>query len=95
MELGANIGPHHRVVAYSGPIFAPARDQLGGGDSSFKGVLSRINYFFPIRLKPKNASGMDRFEIFGSACFELFNPGDYYASSKPAIYIRWLLNFRF
>ena len=58
-------------------------------------MLSRINYFFPIRLKPKNASGMDRFEIFGSACFELFNPGDYYASSKPAIYIRWLLNFRF
>ena len=93
--VGLDFGPMHRVEAYSGPIFAPARDQLGGGDSSFKGVLSRINYFFPIRLKPKNARGADRFEIFGSACFELFNPGDYYASSKPAIYIRWLLNFRF
>ena len=45
--------------------------------------------------RQKNARGADRFEIFGSACFELFNPGDYYASSKPAIYIRWLLNFRF
>ena len=39
--------------------------------------------------------GADRIEVFGSACFELFNPGGYYASSKPAIYVRWLLNFRF
>ena len=92
---GLDFGPMHRVEAYSGPIFAPARDQLGGGDSSFKGVLSRINYFFPIRLAPRAARGTDRVEVFGSACFELFNPGDYYASSKPAIYIRWLLNFRF
>ena len=92
---GLDFGPMHRVEAYSGPIFAPARDQLGGGNSSFKGVLSRINYFFPIRLAPRGAQGLDRWEVFGSACFELFNPGDYYASSKPAIYIRWLLNFRF
>ena len=92
---GLDFGRMHRVEAYSGPIFAPADDGLGGGDSSFKGVLSRINYFFPIRLAPKNARGADRIEVFGSACFELFNPGGYYASSKPAIYVRWLLNFRF
>ena len=92
---GLDFGPKHRVEVYSGPIFAPAHDGLGGGDSSFKGVLSRINYFFPIRLAPKNARGANRFEVFGSACFELFNPGDYYESSKPAKYIRWLLNFRF
>ena len=93
--VGLDFGRMHRVEAYSGPVFAPAKDELGGGDSSFKGVLSRINYFFPIRLAPPNAHGMDRCEVFGSACFELFNPGDYYASSKPAIYVRWLLNFRF
>ena len=93
--MGLDFGRMHRVEAYSGPVFAPAKDGLGGGDSAFKGVLSRINYFFPIRLAPPNAHGMDRCEVFGSACFELFNPGDYYASSKPAIYVRWLLNFRF
>ena len=93
--VGLDFGRMHRVEAYSGPLFAPVDDGLGGGDSQFKGVLSRINYFFPIRLAPRNARGTDRFEVFGSACFELFNPGDYYASSKPAIYVRWLLNFKF
>ena len=93
--IGVEFGPRHSVEAYSGPIFAPAKDGLGGGDSSFKGVLSRINYRFPLLLAPKGASGADRCEVWGAACIELFNPGGYYESSRPALYMRWMLNFRF
>ena len=93
LELGLNIGPHHRVQAYSGPIFAAVQDHLGhadgSGDSMFKGVLSVLRYDFPIILAPKNAHGADRFEIYGHVMAELFNPGDYYDTSRPAYFFRW------
>ena len=93
LELGLNIGPHHRVQAYSGPIFAAVQDHLGhadgSGDSMFKGVLSVLRYDFPIILAPKNAHGLDRFEIYGHVMAELFNPGNYYDTSRPAYFFRW------
>ena len=93
LELGLNIGPHHRVQAYTGPIYAAAQDHLGhadgSGDSMFKGVLSVLRYDFPIILAPKNAHGADRFEIYGHVMAELFNPGDYYDTSRPAYFFRW------
>ena len=61
----------------------------------FKGVLSVVRYDFPILLAPKNARGFDRFEIFGHVMAELFNPGDYYDSSRPAWFLRWELMFSF
>ena len=93
MELGVDIGPHHRVQAYSGPIYAAVQDHLGhadgSGDSMFKGVLSVLRYDFPIILAPKNAHGLDRFEIYGHVMAELFNPGNYYDTSRPAYFFRW------
>ena len=99
LTLGADFGPHHHIAAYSGPIFAAAQDHAGhadgSGESMFKGVLSVVRYDFPILLAPKNASGLDRFEIFGHVMAELFNPGDYYDSSRPAWFLRWELMFTF
>ena len=99
MELGLNIGPRHRVVAYSGPIFAAKQDHLGhadgSGESMFKGVLSVLRYDVPIILAPKNAHGTDRFELFGHLMAEVFNPGDYYDTSRPAYFLRWEFNFAF
>ena len=99
LTLGADIGSHHRVLAYSGPIFAAAQDHAGhadgSGQSMFKGVLSVARYDFPILLAPKGARGVDRFEIFGHVMAELFNPGDYYDSSRPAWFLRWELMFAF
>ena len=99
LELGLNIGPRHRVVAYSGPIFAATQDHLGhadgSGESMFKGVLSVLRYDFPIILAPKNAHGVERFEIFGHIMAEVFNPGDYYDTSRPAYFLRWEINFAF
>lgn len=99
LTLGANIAPHHRVSAYSGPMFAAAQDRAGhadgAGDSQYKGLLSAVRYDFPLLLAPKGARGTDRFEIFGHVMAELFNPGDYYDSSRPAWFLRWELNFKF
>ena len=99
LTLGLDIGPHHRVCAYTGPIFAAAQDRAGHADgrggSMFKGELSVVRYDFPILLAPKGASGFKRFEIFGHVMAELFNPGDYYDSSRPAWFFRWELMFKF
>ena len=99
LTLGLDIGPHHRLAAYTGPMFAAAQDRAGhadgSGESMFKGELSAIRYDFPILLAPKNARGVDRFEIFGHVMAELFNPGDYYDSSRPAWFLRWELMFTF
>ena len=99
LTIGMDIGPHHRVSAYSGPIFAAAQDHAGhadgSGESMFKGELSAVRYDFPILLAPKNATGLKRFEIFGHVMAELFNPGDYYDSSRPAWFLRWELMFTF
>jgi len=89
------LGPRHSVILFSGPIWSMANDGVGGGDGAFKGVLSRVRYNFPILLRPKNARGIKRFEVYGNLVCEAFNPGSYYESSKPALYARWQLEFRF
>ena len=92
-------GPRHAMYAYSGPMFAAVQDHIGhadgGGDSMYKGWLSAARYDFPIRLAPKNASGWDRFEFFGHVVAEVFNPGDYFDSSKPSYFFRWQVDVRF
>ena len=89
------LGPRHSVILFSGPIWSMADDGVGGGDGNFKGVLSRARYNFPILLRPKNARGIKRFEVYGNLVCEAFHPGSYYESSKPALYARWQLEFRF
>ena len=42
-----------------------------------------------------NAKGADRFEIFGHLLAEVFNPGDYYDSSRPSYFIRWEFTVKF
>lgn len=97
--LGLDIGPKHRVSAYSGPMFAAAQDRAGHADGSaesmFKGVLSATRYDFPLVLAPKGAAGAERFEMFGHVVAELFNPGDYYDSSRPAWFLRWEVTMKF
>ena len=93
LTLGLDVGPGHRVCASTGPIFAAAQDGLGGGDGLFKGLLSQARYDFPIRLADR-AKG-ERFEIVGHLLAEFFNPGDYYETEKPGLFLRWQLEFRF
>lgn len=97
--LGADFGAHHGVCAYSGPMWAAVQDNLGHADGSggsmYKGWNSAARYDFPIRLAPKGAKGCDRFEVFGHVLAEMFNPGDYYDTSKPAYFLRWELIFKF
>lgn len=98
LKFTMKFGPRHALYAYSGPMFAAVRDGLGredGGGSAFRGVLSAVRYDFPIRLAPKGAEGFDRFEVFGHVVGELFNPGGYYESDRPAFFVRWQLDFRF
>lgn len=99
MTIGADLGKRHAICAYSGPMWAAAQDHLGhadgSGESMFKGVLSCARYDFPIILAPKNAKGADRFEIFGHLLAEVFNPGDYYDSSRPSYFIRWEFTVKF
>ena len=98
LMLTMKFGPRHGFYVYSGPMFAAVQDHLGRADhdgSTFKGVLSAARYDFPIRLAPKNATGFDRVEVFAHVVGELFNPGDYYDSSKPAFFFRWQVDFRF
>ncbi len=99
LTVGANIGPRHRISAFTGPMFAAAQDGAGHADGSdhgmFKGAFSAVRYDFPLLLAEKGAEGCDRFEVFGHVMAELFNPGDYYDSSRPAWFIRWELNFAF
>jgi hypothetical protein len=46
-------------------------------------------------LAPAGASGADRLEIVAHVVGELFNPGDYYESGKPAFFFRWQVEFKF
>ena len=91
--------PHRqRVTLSSGPLFAAEQDHLGRSDgrgSTFKGVLSVARYDFTLRAAPQGATGFDRVEILGHLIGELFNPGDYYETSRPAFFLRWQLEFRF
>ena len=97
--VGADFGKMHRVSAYSGPMFAAVQDHQGhadgSGQSMYKGWLTAARYDFPLRIAPKGASGLDRFTVFGHLVAEVFNPGDYFDSSRPAYFIRWEIVFKF
>ena len=99
LTLGLEFAPRHTVSVYSGPMWAAVQDHLGhadgSGQSNFKGVLTAARYDFPLLLAPKGAQGLDRFELFGHVVAEVFNPGDYYDSSRPAYFIRWEFTIKF
>ena len=91
--VGVEFGPHHQLSAWVGPIFAAEQDGMGGDDGMFKGFLSVARYDFPIWLADKERG--ERFEVFGHIYAELFNPGDYYETDKPAYFFRWQVEFKF
>lgn len=97
-KLTMSFGPRHAMYFYTGPMFAATRDGLGhadGSGSGYEGLLSAARYDFPIRLAPPGAEGFDRIEIVAHVIGELFNPGDYYESGRPAYFVRWQLDFKF
>ena len=85
---GVDIASHHRVSAFSGPMYSAADDGLGGGDGDFKGLLSGIRYDFPLYSRK-------RFEVFGHAYAEAFNPGDYFEGRRGAHFLRWQVDVKF
>jgi len=93
LTMGVDFGAHHRVTGSCGPMFSAAQDHLGGGDGDFKGFLSQLRYDIPIWIADKGKG--ERFEVFGHIIGELFNPGDYYASEKPAWFLRWQVELKF
>ncbi len=93
LKGGVEFGPHHRISAATGPMFAAVDDGLGGDDGNFKGYLSLVRYDFPILLADKKAG--ERFEIFGHVHAELFNPGDYFATDRPSWFLRWQVELAF
>jgi hypothetical protein len=99
LKLAMTFGERHAMYAYTGPMFTAAQDHLGhadgGGDSMYKGWLTAARYDFPIRLAPKGAAGLDRFEVFAHVVAEHFAPGDYFDSSKSAYFARWEIDVRF
>lgn len=98
LKFTMTFGPRHALYAYTGPMFAAVQDGLGHADNTgtfFKGILSAVRYDFPLRLAPKGATGLDRFEVVAHVVGELFNPGGYYESDKPAYFLRWQVEFRF
>ena len=92
-SAGLIFSPRHKVQLMLSPMFAQERDGIGGGDGFFKGMLTQVRYDFPI-LPADKESGR-RFEIFGHAIVELFNPGDYFDTDKPAYFFRWQIDFKF
>ncbi len=99
LTLGADFGPRHRLVASSGPMWAAEQDYMGNSNpseaSTYKGWNSSARYDFPLRLAPKLAHGLERIEIFCHVIAELFNPGDYYESTRSAYFIRWQFTVKF
>ena len=91
-EGGIDFGKYHRLAAMTGPMFAMAQDGLGGGDSHFKGLLSHVRYDFPILVQEPGSRGL---EIFGHLYAELFNPGDYFDTDRPAWFLRGQIDFKF
>ena len=87
---GVEFGPRHRLYLTTGPMFAAVDDNMGGDGGSFKGLLSQVRYDFPL-WKVDVAEGRT-FEIFGHVIAELMNPGDYFATDKPAWFFRWRAN---
>lgn len=99
LTLGAKFGRRHSFYVSAGPMFAATQDgmghQDGSGESMYKGFNSVARYNFPIFLAPKDAKGIRRFEMFGHLMAELFNPGDYYDSTRPAYFLRWEVSLKF
>ena len=97
-KLTMTFGPRHAMYFYTGPMFAAVRDGLGhadGSGSGYKGLLTAARYDYAIRLAPPGAEGFDRIEIVAHVVGELFNPGGYYESGRPAYFVRWQLDFKF
>lgn len=93
MEAGLKFARRHDLTFSTGPMFAYADDGLGGGDGSFKGCLHSLRYNFPLMLADKEKG--ERLEIFGHIHAELFNPGDYFETGRPAWFARWQVEFKF
>lgn len=93
LEAGFELGRRHDLRFTSGPMFAAVNDSLGGGDGHYKGYLNTLRYNFPLMLADKEKG--ERFEIFGHLHLELFNPGDYFETSRPAWFVRWQVEFKF
>lgn len=87
---GVDFGKLHKITCSMAPIFAANQDGLGGGDGLFKGFQSQVRYDFPLFVEPDT-----RFQVFGHVVAEFFNPGNYYASEKPAWFFRWQVDFKF
>jgi len=90
---GVELGRNHKVCAVAAPMFAATDDGLGGDDGHFKGLLSQLRYDFPLLTADKSKG--ERFEVLGHVYAELFNPGDYFETDKPAWFLRWQVEFRF
>lgn len=99
--FGVDIAPRHRVSVMTGAMFAQEDDGLGGGGGMFKGYLTQARYDFPLWPtffvfgKSIDRANGDRFEVFGHLLLEWFNPGDYFATDKPAYFVRWQVDFTF
>ena len=93
LRAGLEFSRAHRITAYAGPMFAAAKDGLGGDDGAFKGFISQFKYDFPLWLADKKKG--ERFEVVGHVLAEFFNPGDYFETDKPAFFFRWQVEFRF
>ena len=93
LRAGVEIGPHHAAGIVTGPMFAAADDGVGGGGGLFRGFFTQARYDFPLWIADKENGG--RFEMFGHLLAELFNPGDYYATDKPAWFLRWQVEMKF
>lgn len=89
---GLDIAAHHRLNLYAGPMFAPAKDGLGGGDGPYRGLLAVLRYDFPI-WKNRGAGGIG--EVFGHVMAEGFRPGGYFESDRTAYFLRWEITARF
>ena len=98
-SIGSNFGKCHKINFSTGPMFAAENDGLGHVDGrrsgDMKGWIHQARYDFPLLLAPANASGLNRFEIFGHILAEFFNPGDYYDTQRPAWFVRWQIDIKF
>ena len=91
--FGLEFGYRHAAMLTTGPMFVETKDGVGGGNGRFKGYFTQAKYEFPIFISPKDKGG--RLEIFGHVLGEVFNPGDYYATDKPAYFFRWQVEIKF
>ena len=93
LYAGVEFAPRHMVGIATEPVFAAEKDGLGGGGGCYKGLLSRALYKFPLWTAEKDKG--ERFEVLGHVIGEVFNPGDYYDTDKPAYFVRWQIEFKF